>query len=250
VGTPAARTLSVLIPAFNEAANLEGSVRDVLDAGRAVDEIEVLIVNDGSTDDTAAVAECLATDLPDVRVIHHPVNRGFGAAYATALQQARLNYFTFVPGDHEVALESVHAIFGAIGAADVVVPYHGTPWKRPWARRVLTWVCTTELNLLFGWRLRYYQGPAVYPTAIARQLPRTTRGFFFATEMLVNAIAAGCSYVEVGLTHQERAYGRSKAVALSNIIDAERTILRLWWNVRVRGRRIPSPEKVLEGVQT
>src|SRR6185503_5684129 len=102
-------------------------------------------------------------------------------------------------------------IFEAVGKADLVVPYHATPWKRTLLRRTLTWTCTTELNILFGWHLPYYQGPVVYPTELARRLPRKTRGFFFATEMLVNAMATGGSWIPVGLVHQERAYGRSKA---------------------------------------
>jgi hypothetical protein len=145
-----------------------------------------------------------------------------------------LEYFTFVPGDHEVAAESVIAIFGQVGKADMVVPYHGTPWKRPVLRRALTWIATTQVNVLFGWHLKYYQGPAVYPTALARALPRTVQGFYFATEMLVHALNAGYSFVEVGLTHQERSYGRSKAVAWSNALNAQLTILRLWWEIRIQ----------------
>ena len=247
----APRSLSVLVPAYNEAQNLGPAVQDVLAAGAGLDGLEVLIVDDGSTDGTGEVAEQLAHAHEQVIALHHERNRGFVAAYDTAVAQARMSYFTFVPGDHEVAPESVRSIFAAIGSADLVVPYHATPWRRPWLRRLLTWVCTTEVNLLFGWRLRYYQGPVVYPTALARALPRQARGFFFATEMLVNALDAGYSFKEVGLAHQERAYGRSKAVAISNIVDAEKTILRLWWTIRVRGRRVAprAADNVLEGLQ-
>jgi hypothetical protein len=252
------RTLSVLVPAYNEAENLEGAVRDVLDAAAAADfeDVQVLVVDDGSTDGTAEVADRLAHDIPQVVAIHHPHNRGFVAAYESAVEHARNNYFTFVPGDHEVAPESVCDIFRAIGSADLVVPYHGTPWKRAWHRRLLTFICTSQFNALFGWRLKYYQGPTVYPIALARQLPRTTHGFFFVAEMLVHALAAGYSWTEVGLTHQERAHGRSKAVALSNIVDAQKTIVRLWWAVRVKRQRVVPPatsqlsSKVLEGAHS
>ncbi|MBV9327045.1 MAG: glycosyltransferase family 2 protein [Chloroflexi bacterium] len=247
------RTISVFVPAYNESRNLAGAVHDALAACRDFDDYEILIVNDGSLDSTGAVADQLAATLDHVRVIHHPTNRGFGAAYGTALAAARMSYFTFVPGDHEVAPESVSAIFDQVGRADLVVPYHGTPWKRPLFRRGLTWVATTQVNLLFGWHLKYYQGPAVYPTQLARVLPRTVRGFYFATEMLVHALAAGYSWVEIGLTHQERTYGRSKAVAWSNIANAQFTILRLWWDIRIRRRsNVPravasEPSGALEG---
>ena len=236
------RSLSVVIPAYNEAGNLEGAVRDTLAAAQRFTDYEVIIVNDGSQDGTHEVADRLAGELaPHVRVIHHPVNRGFAESYQTGLAHASMAYFTFLPGDHEVTRASVDAIFGAVGTADLVVPYHGTPWNRAWHRRVLTFVCTTEINVLFGRRLNYYQGPTVYPTALARALPITTHGFFFCTEMLLNALAMGYSYVQVPLTHQERAYGQSKAVKVSNIVNAEKTILKLWWNLRIKGGAAPRP---------
>jgi dolichol-phosphate mannosyltransferase len=236
------RTLSVLVPAFNEAPNLEAAVRDALAAAAGFDAVEIIIVNDGSSDGTGEVADRLAADLPQVVAVHHPRNRGIVAAYESALERARYRYFTFVPGDHEIAPESVRRIFDAVGTADLVVPYHGTPWKRTWFRRVLTWTCTTELNVLFGLRLHYYQGPTVYPTALARTLPRTTRGFFCLAEMLVHALVAGYSATQVGLVHQERAYGRSNAVGVSKIVDAEVAILRLWWRIRIRGQRAVPPK--------
>lgn len=236
-----ARSLSVVVPAYNEAGNLEAAVRDVVHALRSFDEYEVIIVNDGSKDNTGEVADRVAAKLPGVRVIHHPVNRGFSEAYQTGMRSARLEYVTFVPGDGEVAVESVEDIFSAVGTADLVVPYHGTPWNRSWHRRILTWICTTQLNIAFGRRLKYYQGPAVYPTALAKVLPNNTTGFFFATEMLVNALMMGYSFVEVPLTHRERTYGQSKAVAGSNIIGAQLTIIRLWWTLRVRGGTAPRP---------
>jgi glycosyltransferase involved in cell wall biosynthesis len=229
-----ARSISVLVPAFNEQENLEASVLDVVKASQNLADYEILIVDDGSTDGSGELADRLASELPHVRALHHATNQGFGAAYGTALREARMAYFTFVPGDNEVALESVIDIFGAAGSADIVIPFHGTPWKRPFLRRALTWISTTELNVLFGWHLKYYQGPSVYPTELARELPRTVQGFYFATEMLVHALAAGYSWVEIGLTHQERAHGRSKAVSVMNALKAELIILRLWLDIRVR----------------
>jgi len=234
----------VVVPAYNEARNLEEAVRDVVSAAAGFKDFEVLIVNDGSTDDTGEIAARLARAVPHVTAIHHPRNLGFAAAYRTALTQARMSYVTFVPGDHEVAPESIRDIFAAVGSADLVIPYHATPHKRARHRRLLTWVCTRQLNWLFGWRLRYYQGPTVYPTALAQALPATVSGFFFATEMLVEAVDAGYTWVEVGLIHQERAYGASKAVALSNVMNAQQTMLRLWWDVRIRRKRaIPRVER-------
>ena len=73
-----------------------------------------------------------------------------------------------------------------------------------------------------------------------------TTGFFFATEMLVNALLMGYSWIEVPLIHHERAYGQSKAVKPSNIVNAQMTIVRLWWTLRIRGGVASRPRSVEE----
>jgi glycosyltransferase involved in cell wall biosynthesis len=226
---------SIVVPAYNEAANLEGAVLDILSAARdLLEDYEILIVNDGSTDGTGAVADRLAEQHPKIRVLHHDRNRGIAAAYIRALDEAKLDYFSFLPGDGEITVQSIRNILASIGRATVVIPYHANSAARPWHRRVLTRSSTTLVNLLFGLHLRYFQGPCIYPISLARALPKTTNGFYFLTEMLVNALLAGHSYVEVGLTHQERGSGRSKAVSFANILRALTAILTIWWRARVR----------------
>ncbi len=243
--------VSIIVPAMNEEGNIEGAVRSVMTAAACLEQYEIIVVDDGSTDGTKQVVSDLIATLAEenpagasvVRLVCHPVNRGLRAAYETGLAEVRMHYVTWVPGDNEMALESVGRILAAIGKADLVVPYHGTPWLRPWFRRLLTWGSTTQMNVLFLKRLHYYQGPVVYPVALARSLPRTIPGFFCMAEMLLHALAAGYTYVQVPLTHQERAYGTSKAVGAGKIWDAQLAIVRFWWRIKVLGQiqalRIP-----------
>lgn len=238
------RRVSVFIPAFNEAEGIEPAVRGVLAAADVVEECEVLLVDDGSTDATGTIADRLAREDARVRVIHHPKNLGLRAAYESAVNAARMEYFTFVPGDNEMNPDSVRVILSRTGSADLIVPYHYNVWDRPWHRCLMTFVCTKLLNLLLGNRLKYYQGPNVYPTALARVLPRRSQGFFFLAEMTAYAVRMGYEVVHVGLIHQEREHGTSKAVTLKNIRRAIGTILRLWWEIRIQRKRIQLPEAV------
>jgi dolichol-phosphate mannosyltransferase len=234
------RSLTVFVPAHNEAENLEGAVADIVAAARdTIPDYEVILVDDGSTDGTAAAAARLAAGDPRIHVIHHACRRGLAAGYRAALRRATGQYFAFLPGDREVSAASVRAIFQAVGSADLVIPYHANPGARALHRRLMTCVCTTLLNVLLDRRLRYYQGPTVYPTEVAKAVQGRSGGFFFLTEMLVQALDSGCSYIEVPLMHQERAFGKSKAVSLSNVGEALGVIIGAWWRLRVRrvGRR-------------
>ena len=223
------------MPAFNEAGHLEGAIADIASAAQAaLDDYEILLVDDGSTDGTGPLADRLAKQRPKLRVIHQPTNRGIAAGYERALEVARFEYFGFLPGDREIEPTAIKNILAAVGTAEIVAPYHGNPKARQAYRRVLTLVSTTLVNRLFGLRLRYFQGPCVYPTPLARALPKTAGGFYFLTQMLVHALCAGHTYVEVPLTHQDRAHGRSKAVSWRNIMRALRTIAVTWWAIRIR----------------
>jgi glycosyltransferase involved in cell wall biosynthesis len=228
--------LSIIVPAFNEAGNLEAAVREVISSARQVfDNFEVIIVDDGSTDQTWQVAHRLYYTTPCIsRVAHHPTNQGLRAAYESGLAHAQYDHVTWVPGDGEIATESLVEIFRAVGTADIIAPYHGTPHKRPWFRRALTLISTTEINLLMGKRLHYWQGPVVLSTELARSLPRTVPGFLCMAEQLMTAMELGYSHVQVPLTHQERTYGVSKAVGWRRIWSAQMAVLRIWWRLKVR----------------
>ncbi|MGH7402570.1 MAG: glycosyltransferase family 2 protein [Candidatus Rokuibacteriota bacterium] len=234
-----ARRVSVFLPAYNEEANLERSVADIVwAAGQVLSEYEILIINDGSTDGTGALADRLARENPRVRAIQQPRNMGIAAAYERALDEAKLDHFSFLAADGEIARESVRDILGAVGRADIVAPYHQNPRARQLHRRVLTWVSTALVNLLFAQRMHYYQGPCIYPVGLARALPKAAGGFYFLTEMLIHALQAGYTYVEVGLTHVDRTHGRSKAVSVKNILKALRAIAQTWWAIHVDGRSV------------
>jgi glycosyltransferase involved in cell wall biosynthesis len=226
-------SVTVMVAAYDEAASLEGAVSDALAALEGVADFEVIIIDDGSGDGTAEIADRLSAEHPGVRVIHHPVNRGIAAVYRTGLEAATKQYFTWIGGDREIAAESIRATIEAIGQADLVIPYHANPEARAWHRRLVTSFCTQQINVLFGWNLHYYQGPTVYPRELALRIPVENQGFFFASEMLIRALSAGLTWVEVGLCHQDRQHGTTNAVKPVHLLSAQVSILVLWLTLRL-----------------
>jgi glycosyltransferase involved in cell wall biosynthesis len=143
--------LSVVIPAFNEADNLEPVVRETLDA-LTVDPLtpsfELIVVNDGSTDGTAMVADRLASTHANVVTVHHPVNRGLGAALKTGFAASRGRYVSLITADGEVGPEQVTRLLRDIGDAGMILGRR----KRTVAvsRELITFGMNVLMRLLLG----------------------------------------------------------------------------------------------------
>src|SRR5439155_19325512 len=138
------RRVSIFVPAYNESAQLDGAIADIsLAAEATLDDYEILLVDDGSTDGTGPLADRLAQQRPRLRVLHQPSNQGIAAGYARALEAARFEYFGFLPADREIDPTSIKTILAAVGTAEIVAPYHGNPRARQVYRRLLTVTSTT-----------------------------------------------------------------------------------------------------------
>lgn len=236
-------SICVLIPALNELVNLEPTVKAVQQALSEVGgAFEIIIVDDGSSDGTGAVADKLAEQFAAVRVFHNPTRRGIGYAYMVGYENTTCEYLVYIPGDNTWPSASCRELFSALGRADIITSYALNPEVRPLGRRLLSPLYTSFLNLLFGRRMRYYNGLTIYPTSFLRTRPATTFGFAFQAEVLLKALAAGLTYVEVGLPIDERAAGASKAISLRNIAAVVITITRLryalWRNPNGESHRI------------
>jgi glycosyltransferase involved in cell wall biosynthesis len=231
------RTVTVIIPALNEEQNLSAAVTTVLDAiGQGFQDYELLIFNDGSTDRTGEIADKLAAGNDKIRVIHNPRNMGFGYNYLRGVQLARMDYVAMFPGDNEIPGDAIQTILGAVGSADIVVPYVATPAVRTWSRRLISAAFVELINFLFGLRLRYFNGPCVHRRRLLMSIPMRTHGFAYMAAILIRLIRSGHSYVEVPMRLQIRQHGQSKAFKPKNIVSVLATIASLFWEVRLKDR--------------
>jgi dolichol-phosphate mannosyltransferase len=239
-GATTAHSVSVFVAAYNEAENLEPTVETLRRAfATTVDDYEIIVVDDGSTDGTYEVAERLAAASPSVKVIHNPGNKGLGYGWQRAIEAATRQSFVFVPGDNTWPYPSLRDLFASLGKADIVTSYPTNPEIRGWGRRIVSATFTHGLNLLFGLRLHYYHGLTLYPTEFLRTNAITTFGFASMSEALLRAIHQGFSMVAVPCRIEERANGTSKALSTHNLKSVIGTIFWLFVDLRLRSRRGP-----------
>lgn len=231
-------SVSVIIPALNEEGSIEATVNHVLDAiGDRFSGYELLVFDDGSSDQTGNIAERLAASNPHIRVIHNGTNMGFGYNYRKGVGLARMDYIVMFPGDNEIDETSIKHIIDLVGSAEIIIPYTVNREVRPLSRRIVSRAFVIFINLFTGLRLHYYNGPVVYRRELVQSIRIRTNGFAYQADALARLISSGHSYVEVGMLIRKREQGRSKAVSVKNIVSVLRTVLNLAWELRMRPRK-------------
>jgi glycosyltransferase involved in cell wall biosynthesis len=222
-------TLSIVIPALNEEGNLGPTLEAVTKvAARYFDDYEVIVVNDGSTDGTLAVAEKAQRENSRIRITSHATPLGFGASYQAGRRLARMTYTIMVHGDNAFGIETLDRVFSAVGRADVICGFIANPTSRTKARQLISSLYTLCLNAIFGYRLKYFNGLQVHRTAWLREVELVSSGFGFQAELLIHALRNGMSYEEVPTLHQERPGGGvTKIFRLKNLVSVARTVLHL-----------------------
>jgi hypothetical protein len=118
-----------------------------------------------------------------------------------------------------------------------VTSFNTNPEVREFSRRTVSTLYTLCVNLLFGYRMKYYNGLTIYPREFLMRGPIHTYGFGFQAEALLKALVNGYSVVEVALPLDPRTVGKSKAVSVKNVASCAFTLMRLFWELRLDPRQ-------------
>jgi glycosyltransferase involved in cell wall biosynthesis len=230
--------LTVLMPAYNEAGCLADSVEALLAAlDRLGVTYEVLIADDASTDDTGRLAEGLAAVHPQMRVIHHAVNKGIGGGFVSGVAAAQGEWFILIPADLAMDLAELQRYFAAAAAADVLVGIRSDRSDYSGWRRIVSFVNIGLIQLLFGMRERQFNYITMYRLAVLRAMTiEYWRSAFFHAEAIIKARALGCRIAEVEVSYVPRCAGSATGARPALILATVRDMFDYWLRSRVVAR--------------
>ncbi|HWC35216.1 MAG TPA: glycosyltransferase family 2 protein [Mycobacteriales bacterium] len=222
------RRLSIVLPAYNEEANIESAVNHSVEvASRHCTDYEVIVVDDGSSDSTAAIVEKLGASNPKVKLVRHPVNQGYGGALKSGFLAATMDLVFFTDSDNQFDLDELAVFIDLIRSVDVVAGYR-IKRRDPLFRRLNAKAWNYLVRALFYVPVRDIDCAfKLFRREVFDGLELNSVGAMVNTELMVKLGRSGYRVVEVGVNHYPRTAGKPQGASLKVIIRAFSELRRM-----------------------
>lgn len=229
--------LSVFFLCYNEEANIEDTFNRALPIVKKITKkFEILIVNDGSKDNSASVLAKIKKKYPKiVRIITHPVNRGYGGAFKSGFYNSRYDWIAFTDGDGQFDFNDIKSLINKQlqTKADMVIGYYlgrKVPFIRIWGSQL--W--QLAVFLLFGLKVKDTDcGFKLVSKKVIDAIPKleAERGPFISSEFLIKSKKAGFKIAEEGVHHYARLAGDATGAKLNVVVSGFKDLFKLWYKI-------------------
>jgi glycosyltransferase involved in cell wall biosynthesis len=226
-------SLSVFFPCYNEQDNIGQTTQRAVEVleGMGAD-YEIILVNDGSADQTGARADAIAAGNNRVRVVHHPQNMGYGAALQSGIRAAKKELVFFTDGDGQFDIGEIKLLLPLIEQNDIVCGYR-LDRKDPFIRKLNGWMWTRLVNFLFGMHIRDIDCAfKLFRAEIFEGMTMSSEGALISAEILARATRRGFRIAEVGVHHYPRKAGKQTGAKLTVILRAFKELFKLYNRIR------------------
>jgi hypothetical protein len=222
---PYSAFLSVCLPAYNEQAN----ILDTVDAACAVlpefvQDFEVVVVDDGSHDETGDIVARYGEHEPRVRLVRHEHNGGYGAAVTTGLRAARGEMIMFMDSDGQFSLLDLPRLLSRVDRCDAVIGYRQQR-ADSCHRLLMGWGWTQLVGLVLGVRVRDLDCAfKLFRQETVERLRLTATGAAINAEIMVQCVRSGLRIEQTPVHHYPRYHGAPTGAAL-------RVITKAFWDL-------------------
>jgi len=220
-------TISVVIPVYNEENNVENAVsalRLVLENGFS--NYEILIIESGSTDRTAEIADSIAKTDSHVRVIHQISREGLGSAIRLGFANSLMDYILYIDGDEPFDVARIEEIIPLLREYEAVIGFRAGK-RESFRRRLLSGVYNGLIQLLFRLNVRDVNfSMKVVSRDLIKKLKLRANGCFYDAELIAEIRRTGTEIYEIGFEYTPRTSGEST-------LDKPSIILHMLWEMNI-----------------
>src|SRR5882762_7914842 len=231
---PAAKPagLSVFFPAYNDSGTIASMViRTVKAASELTPDFEIIVVDDGSAD----ITDELARTYPQVRAVHHPTNRDYGAALQTGFRLATKELIFYTDGDAQYDPAELSVLWAAMTPDRDLVNGYKISRADPLHRIVIGRVYHYIVSTLCGLKLRDVDcDSGLMRRTIFERINLEKTSGIICVEMMKKIQDAGFRIAEVPVHHYHRAFGKSEFFNFRRLFRTGRDLLILWHALVIR----------------
>ncbi len=232
---PAEKGISAFFPAYNDEGSIEKIVNSTVQVlSELSDDYEVWVIDDGSSDGTAVIADRLAEEDPHVNVLHHPVNRGYGGALKSGFAAARKGLVFYTDGDGQYDVQELKLLFEKRLEADIV---NGYKLRRtdPIYRKALGGAYNGLARWFFGIKIRDIDCDfRLMRTEAVQGLSLESEGGTICLEMVKKLQSRGFTFAEVPVHHYERKSGSSQFFRPRHLVKMSSELTTQWWKLEAK----------------
>ncbi len=228
--------LTVFFPAYNDSGTIASLVITALQTARALTpDFEVIVVDDGSADATAQIADELARTYPEVKVVHHGRNRGYGGALQSGFKAATRDLVFYTDGDAQYDPSEMTRLWEALDDSVDLVNGYKISRSDPLHRIVIGRVYHYTVKLLFGLNVRDVDCDfRLLRRSIFEQVSLEKTSGVICLEMMKKIQDAGFHIAEVPVHHYHRAHGKSQFFNFRRLFKTAIDVAKLWAALVVR----------------
>jgi glycosyltransferase involved in cell wall biosynthesis len=243
--------ITLLITCYNEASFVIDTLESVIQGAESLGfSYDVVVIDDVSTDDSAARVQKYISEHPalPIKLKVNRENRGYANNYIDGSFLGKGKYYRLFNGDFVGPKENVIEVLQHTGKADIIVTYkyQSLIGGKSRFRKFVSWVFTKLVNLLSGYRLKYYNGLSTHLRYNVMRWHPISYGFGFQADILTILLDQGASYMQVHCA-EDVDRNPSTALNLRNVLSVCHTLLEILIR-RVRrtmyGRNWPKPVEI------
>ena len=212
-------SLSFVFPMYNEIGNVERCVAEALATGRKItSDLEIVLVDDASTDGCGALADQLALAHPELRVVHHTKNRKLGGALRTGFASATKDWILYIDSDLPIQMDDALRAVPLTADADMVIGNRQGRAEGP-KREIMSFVYNRLIRVLFGLKVRDVNFAfKLFRRAVLERITLQSEGSFIDAELLIETHKTGFKIAELPMRYYERTAGVSTLASSSVVL--------------------------------
>jgi len=236
VPNPLVSSVSAFFPCYNDALSIGKMVRDVRESlVDAVSDFEIIVVNDGSSDNSLQVLQELQREISELRIVNHEVNRGYGGALLSGFAASTKQWVFYTDGDAQYDAHEITRLISAVTESSDVIQGFKIGRGDPLHRRVIGRFYHHGVRFLFRLPIRDTDCDfRLIRNSVLHQVRlRSTTGVI-CVEMMHAFNRVNANFVEVGVSHDHRPHGKSQFFRIPAISRSALQLLQLWSRLMLR----------------